>query len=292
MILSWRGSRPGSGWPSWAGSSSITSKIRIIKFCEPYSLSTLIRNVFNWRNVLHTVHDSQEVNKEIQDIIEAYNHVVQGIENKARADQSRAYGGIVRAGKGKLVESIVKEIVLIAWKRLNGDPKRLEFKSKKIKVPINRDYIEKIQNPEIKKYLSQNIEKCYYGQKSDIHVFIDGKFVLAIECKAYTENAMMKRILVDFTLLKKANPDLNCVLLQLESQLGGDYCELCKVTFGSFPTHTLLSHFDVDLHIITLLKGERKVDKPIHLKKFFKPLTKESLENAISEFERILEKYV
>jgi len=47
--------------------------------------------------------------------------------------------------------------------------------------------------------------------------------IMGIECKAYTENAMLKRILVDFTLLKSIVPKANCVLLQLESQLTGDY---------------------------------------------------------------------
>lgn len=81
------------------------------------------------------------------------------------------------------------------------------------------------------------MDKCHYGQKTDVHLYIDGKFVMAIECKAYTENAMMKRILVDFTLLKEVYPNLDCVLLQLESQLGGDYGHFDKKPLGSFRTH-------------------------------------------------------
>jgi hypothetical protein len=116
---------------------------------------------------------------------------------------------------------------------------------------------------------------------------------MAVECKAYTENAMMKRILVDFTLLKKAYPKLKFVLVQLESQLGGDYSsKLCKNPLGSFPTHTLLSHFDVDLTIITLLKGERDITRPIHKKEFFKPLTKENLESAIEVIRSLLKEFV
>lgn len=241
----------------------------------------------------NTKSPNKEIEKEIQEIIDAYTHLTLGINEKAsRRAEGRAYGGIVRAGKGELVESMAKEIVSIAWKLLGGEPQRLELKGKKIKVPINKNYINTIQNPEIKKYLLENIDECYYSQKSDLHVFIDNKFVVAIESKAYTENAMMKRILVDFTLLKKTNPKLKCVLFQLESQLGGDYSELGKNPLGSFSTHTLLSCFDVDLYVITLLKGERKVDEPIHKKEFFKPLTKESLENAIDVCEKILKEFV
>lgn len=230
---------------------------------------------------------------EIQGIIAAYEKLVLGIEKKALSDQGRAYGGILRAGKGKLVESIAKHIILIAWELLGGNPQRLEFRTKRIKVPINRKYIDNIKNSEVKKFLIENIDKCYYNQKSDLHVYIDGKFVMAVECKAYTENAMMKRILVDFTLLKKAYPNLKFILFQLESQLGGDYSsKLCKNPLGSFPTHTLLSHFDIDLHIITLLKGERKVDEPIHKKEFFKPLTRESIEGAIGVVKTLLKEFV
>jgi hypothetical protein len=97
---------------------------------------------------------------------------------------------------------------------------------------------------------------------------VDDQFKLAVECKAYTENAMLKRILVDFTLLKQVYPNLKFILLQLESQLGGDYSSGKIIKYGSPSTHTLLSYFDIDLNIITLLEGERKVDQPIHSHNF------------------------
>ena len=128
----------------------------------------------------------------------------------------------------------------------------------------------------------------YYNLKVDIHVYIDDIFKLAVECKAFTENAMLKRILVDFTLLKQLFPNLNFVLFQLESQLGGDYSELKKVKFGSRSTHTLLSYFDIDLHIITLLEGERKIDQPIHKKEHYKELKQESLIKALQVLKNLL----
>lgn len=103
---------------------------------------------------------------------------------------------------------------------------------------------------------------------------------------------MFKRILVDATLLKTQFPKMQFILLQLESQLGGDFSELKDVTYGSTSTHTLLSYFDIDLHIITLLKGERKVDKPIHKKEFFKPLERENLEKAVDIMTEILKEYI
>lgn len=98
--------------------------------------------------------------------------------------------------------------------------------------------------------------------------------------------------MVDFTLLRQMVPDLACVLFQLESQLTGDYSKPNNpIIFGSKPTHTLLSHFDVDLHIITILEGERKVKEPIHDPKFYKELKFELLEKAMIIFQNILGKW-
>jgi len=120
-------------------------------------------------------------------------------------------------------------------------------------------------------------------------VHIDGRFIIGVECKTYTENAVLKRILVDFTLFKQVYPDLKCVLMQLESQLGGDYSSLGEKTiYGSGSTHTLLSYFDIDLIIITLLKGERKVDKPIHKPAYYKELEQQNLLNGIEIFKNLL----
>jgi len=113
-----------------------------------------------------------------------------------------------------------------------------------------------------------------------------------MECKAYTENAMLKRILVDFTLFKQVYPNLSFVLLQLESQLGGDYSYLNSIKYGSHSTHTLLSYFDIDLNILTLLTGERKVDQPIHKSKYYKSLRAESLLTALEIIKNLLIKSV
>lgn len=227
----------------------------------------------------------------IQHIIDAYEHLVGGIDQEAVREKERAYGGIIRAGKGTLVESISKNLIEIAWDFLGESSSRLSFAHKAFKFTIKREYVDKIKSLEVKEHILDNINSYYYRFKPDTQVCIDNKFVIGIECKSYTENAMLKRILIDFTLLKQEYPQLDCVLLQLESQLGGDYSALNDVTFGSPSTHTLLSYFDINLHIITLLKGERKVDRPIHKSDFYKPLTNENLLKAIDVFEELLTKY-
>jgi hypothetical protein len=229
----------------------------------------------------------------INQLIKDYNTVVKVIDKEAKDDTSeRAYGGIVRATKGKLQEHITEEIVKIAWEELGGDTNRVSIDSKKHKIPINLSYVNnKISDKEIKKYILDNIDDYYYGLSVDKQVYIDEKFVLGIECKAYTENSMLKRILVDFYLLKTKFPNISSYLFQLESQLGGDYSELNKKTFGSHSTHTLLSYFEnVELKIITFIRGERKVNKPIH--KYFKPIEKEQLIFAVNVIKEDLKKYL
>jgi hypothetical protein len=235
------------------------------------------------------------INNRISEVIAIYEAVVKGgIEQRALGSKDRAYGGIIRAGMGGLTESIGKKLVKLAWLNLRGEEQRLSIPNMqpKFKISIKKKYIDSIENTEVKNHLKDNFSKYYYLQGTDIRVLIDNKLVLVIECKTYTENAMLKRILVDFTLLKEMHPNITSVLLQLESQLGGDYSELNIQTFGSPSTHTLISYFDVDLNIITLLKGERKVNKRISMPEFYKPLEEKSLLSAIKTLSKLLEKHV
>ena len=227
----------------------------------------------------------------IEDIIQYYNIIVNFVDSNAKQQTERAYGGFIRETKGHLQEIITERIIYLAWLRVGGRMQDIEVNSKKIKIPICEDYIDKIQDEEVKEFILKNREYYYYGLSVDKHVFIRHRFVKGIECKAYTENTMIKRILVDFHLLKSRYPNISSYLFQLESQLTGDYSALNKVTYGSKPTHSIMSYFNnVDLKIFTFLQGERKVNEPIHKK--FKPLTHERVEMAIELLSTDLQKYV
>ena len=226
-------------------------------------------------------------------LLEIANHKIQGIDMIAQVDEERAYGGIIRATKGKLLEELCKELVKIAWDELGGRNSALSFSDVTINIPLKKEYLDRIKSIDVKNWIKDNIKDFYFRAQVDIHVMINNRFVLGIECKAYTENAMLKRILVDFTLLKSQYPELRCGLLQLESQLAGDYSQIDKkIIYGSHSSHTLMSYFDVDLNIMTLLKGERKVDQPIHKKEFFKPLLVENVERCINVIKSLLADFV
>lgn len=225
-------------------------------------------------------------------LIAAYNKLVKGIDHIALMNSDRTYGGIIRAGKGKLVESITSNLVEIAWTDiLHQQTARMEINKKKMPIGINNDYISRISDPKVRNYVETNRDSLIYKFGTDVQVFIDGQLVLPIECKAYSENAMLKRILFDALLMKEAVGINTYFLVQLESQLGGDYSELNDITYGSPATHALLSHADVELKIITLLKGERKVDRPIHKAEYYKELETKELLKVVNTFAHALKKY-
>jgi hypothetical protein len=232
------------------------------------------------------------IETKLNTLIAAYNKLVKGIDDAATASSDRAYGGIIRAGKGELVENIATKLVEIAWTEvLHQRLSRLEINKKKMPIGISDEYIARITDSKVKTYVQSHRSSLVYKFGTDVQVFIDGKLVLPIECKAYSENAMLKRILFDAELMKEAVGTDTYYLVQLESQLGGDYSELNDVTYGSPATHALLSHVDVELKIITLLKGERKVDRPIHKAEYFKELRMEELIKAVNVFADALRKY-
>lgn len=228
----------------------------------------------------------------IDAIIDYYNAIISTVDKTAHNNSERAYGGFIRATKGQMLENIAEALVKIGWKELEAKEARLQINKTKIKIPIQKEYVFNIKDKEIKKYIQDNIQDYYFNCSVDKHIYIDKHFVLGIECKAYTENAMLKRILLDFNLLRTVKPNLHCILFQLESQLTGDYSKLKNKTFGSTSTHTLMSYFDCHLKIITFLKGERKVNTPIHKKEYYKPLLKERLLQIKEQTKTILKTYV
>ena len=181
-----------------------------------------------------------------------------------------------------MVENIAKILVKLACNDL-GKKGNLKIIGTKILIPIQKDYITKIEDKEVKEHIEKNLENYFYPYKPDVLVSIDDKPVLEIECKSYTENAMLKRILVDCTLLKEKYPDMKFILLQLESQLGGDYSELKNNPLGSslilfsaflqysfdvsIPKYLLPVCFATFVVVPTPLNGS-KIISPLKLKSF------------------------
>ncbi len=225
-----------------------------------------------------------------KDLIRSYNLLVRGIDEQAVSDEDRAYGGVIRAAKGKLVEAMTPHIIRLAWQEAGGIQERLSFQDTlTYRVRIRESYIRTLPL-DVKNRIKAKQNDYFYRVKVDRHIFIDGVFVMGVECKSYTENAMLKRILVDFQLLKSLDPHLICCLLQLESMLGGDYSQpMADPQLGSPSSHSLMSYFpEVNLNVITLLEGQRSVKEPIHNPDYFKELRPEYLDRAIDRFAQLL----
>lgn len=182
-------------------------------------------------------------------------------------------GGTLRSLKGMLVETMAEGMVLLAWKNIGGKPSRIKIN--KTKYPIS------------------DRKGNVYRLSQDKQVYIDDEFVLSVECKAYAEVAMYKRILVDVFLLKKHFPKLKFCLFQLESMLGGDYSIDVDHPKGSPSVKVLEHHFpNLDIEIITLLDGERNIKAEIHKRQFYKPLRQERLVHAIKYLELVLKDHL
>ena len=203
-----------------------------------------------------------------------------------------ASGGTVRGVKGAMTERIVRILLQSAWISAGKSEERLQFNlHSKYDIPIRREYVEKIADTELRRKILANLGEYKVEHGTDIHVYIDEVFALSVECKAFTENAMLKRILFDAFLLGTRFPNLRFALVQMENNMGGDYgtSELGAVS-GSPQSHTLMSYMDsVNLHVITLLEGDRKAKCPIHKSEFYKPLKRDRLETAASVLAELLE---
>ena len=229
-----------------------------------------------------------------QFLIRSYNQIIGGMEEQATQEPGRAYGGVLRSTKGKLVEVMAPLIIDLAWQESGGAPERISRgNAKTYRLPIKSDYVDRLPM-DVRDYINARKDDYFYRSQVDVHVSVDNTLIMGIECKSYAENAMIKRILVDFRLLKSLHPELICCLLQLESQLGGDYSDpSANPNMGSRSTHTLMSYFpEVDLNIMTLLDGERNINRPIHRAEHFKELRPERLERVINQFKALLTPYI
>ena len=221
----------------------------------------------------------------LEKIIRYYNAYIDKADSEAREQTNRAYGGMMRQSKGRLVEMVAKHLIAIAWSRMGKDKSQLWFDSQKIVIPIRQKALNNFPAA-VAKHIRAHSDDFIYKCAVDIHVVLNGRFALGIECKSYTEIAMYKRILTDFSLLKTQNPDLRCYLVQLENMLGAGYDNTRTQNTGSYSGRTLDSYFpEVQLDVITLLAGRREVKAPIHEEQYRKPLTEDALNVGIEKLQ-------
>lgn len=122
-----------------------------------------------------------QIEEKLNEIISDYNQLVRNIDNAAKTSD-RAYGGMIRAFKGELVESIAAKLVKIAWSDvLKQQPSRIKINKKKMPIGISDDYITRISDTEVRNYVKSHRDLLIYKFGTDVQVFVDGKLVLPIE---------------------------------------------------------------------------------------------------------------
>ena len=200
----------------------------------------------------------------LERVVEKYEREINRCQRLFERRRLEDTAGGVRYNKGKLVEEITKDLIRLAWAGISGDDSRLRMDRKKVRIKTNGGE---------------------YRVSQDIHVYVDDVFRLSVECKSYAELAMYKRVLVDAALLKMAVPSIRTFfLVQLENFLGGDYGRSIEPA-GSGPVMTLNRLFpQLDLVVLTLIDGDRDIKRPIHDRRFHKPLNVERLEYAVERF--------
>lgn len=214
------------------------------------------------------------IDTDIEELIAHYNTVLTSLFDESN-------GGKIRGKKGSLVEYLAKQLVELAWVKILQQPiDRIDCNREKQPITIS-DFEAYLLREEIDEHESErianNFEDIIYEFGTDVHVMIDGALAIAIECKAYTETAMLKRIIFDSMLMDEALPSAKHCLFQLETAFSYDQY------------HVLMSHHTHNIDVLTLLDGKRNPQKPIHRRNHFKELNKEKLINALEYFENVLQ---
>lgn len=230
----------------------------------------------------------RNIDLQIQSIIDYYDTVMEDLYEESNP-------GKIRSKKGNLVEEIARRLVKLSWETYLGqsDNRLKQDKNKKaIKIIDLETYIQRYGESPIVETIKSKKNNIKYNFGTDNHVYIDGTLVLAIECKSYTESAMLKRIIYDRRMLYEFAPEANYVLLQLESALGGDFDLCSRASFGSNQYHVFMSREQTNIDVITLLEGRRDADNPIHRRENGKKLKKEHMVYAVEILAKLLERHI
>ena len=230
------------------------------------------------------------IDSDLDAIINHYN-------NEMELMFAESEGGKIRGAKGRLVETLADMMVKLAWTKVLSQPvERLNPKPQKdkkaIKIKEVTQYKQRFKDAQFIETIETKKSTIKYDFGADLHVYVDGQLVLAIECKSYTESAMLKRIIYDRKLLHEVSEKACYLLIQLESALGGDFHLCSNSSFGSNQYHVLMSREDTNIEIITLLEKKRDSNKPIHKPNNKKDLKKEHLIFAIDTIAKTLQDYI
>lgn len=208
-------------------------------------------------------------------------------EREHELNENKNVAGLIRHNKGNLVEELTKKLVFLACDDLKISSDRCCIEKRPVTIKIaNTNYImtRNLKNP----------DGNTYELEVDNVVLIDGKFVMNIESKSYTEATMLKVVLLNAILVHQHYPDAAFVLLQLENALDGNYdVGSSESENGNGSGHVVMSVFpEIYLNLLTLLDGNRSSAKPIHKPEYYKAMNKDKLRRAYSVIKKLIDERV
>ena len=223
--------------------------------------------------------------KKIKNLQIELNKIIQNAEAKVdtiKKKTSRASGGIKRMAKGDLVEEIYSRIIKFC---LNEKKSKLKLINKMGNLPknvkkipvlkVSKDYANLKNLKFTKKELTTG-----YEDKFDGFILNNQDIKIVLEYKAYSENTMLKRCLVDASIAQIFDKNIKYCLCLLQSHL---YQNERLVGYNA---HSLMDFFyqkfKVNVDILILVKEPRVVNEDIIKKKY--QINYELLKNAVNYF--------
>mgnify|MGYP001432188146 CR=1 FL=1 len=223
--------------------------------------------------------------KKIKNLQIELNQIILNAEKKVdiiKKKTSRASGGIKRMAKGDLVEEIYSRIIKFC---LNEKKSNLKLINKMGNLPknvkkvpilkVSQNYINLKNLKFTKKELATG-----YEDKFDGFILDNQDIKLVLEYKAYSENTMLKRCLVDASIAQIFDKNINYCLCLLQSHL---YQNERLIGYNA---HSLMDFFyqkfRVNVDILILVKEPRVVNEDIIKKKY--QINYELLKNAVNYF--------
>lgn len=131
---------------------------------------------------------------------EIVNDVYNYLNNRFDEEEKLTGEGVIRNFAGETVE----KLATLVWEEIG-----LNYPELHSKITVGKKTPYKIID----------VEGNYINESVDRHCFIDGEFVLAIECKAYLDKCYLQRADSDFSLMKTQTASTAGIVLSIENSI-------------------------------------------------------------------------
>ena len=208
--------------------------------------------------------------------------------SKTKSKTERKSGGIKRGIKSITVEKIYSLIISHAIKEIKSKCKLVRYKDLPLELKnFNKLNTSAFYEKEFNLNFSNEEKKKGYIDKYDGYIVNENKIVMILEYKAYLENAMLKRCLLDAVFAQTVNEKIKYCICMLETSVQQNDRDI------GYNSHSLMSFFyekfKTKIHMLLLLDGKRGINKDITEIKFVKKVNIHKLIEAVNFFKSNLE---